>query len=88
MLVEALVGGDDCRKVVKTMELLDEREMQIAEPLGVIKPGQEQMIPGEGMPIRKDGSMKKKGNMIVKWEVVFPDRLSAAQKEGIKKVLG
>ena len=87
-LVEALAGGDDGGKVVKTVELLDGRKMQIAAPLGVIKPGQEQTIPGEGMPIRKDGSVKKKGDMIVKWEVVFPDRLSAAQKEGIKKVLG
>ena len=42
--------------------------------MGVIKPGQEQMIYGEGIPIRKDGSVKKKGNMNVKWEVVFPDR--------------
>jgi DnaJ family protein B protein 4 len=39
------------------------------------------------MPIRKDGSVKKKGNLILKWDVVFPDRLTPSQKEGIRKVL-
>ena len=61
-------------KVVTTVELLDGRKMQVAAPLGVIKPGQEQTIYGEGIPIRKDGSVKKKGDMNGKWEVVFPDR--------------
>ena len=72
-LVEALAGRNDGRKVVTTVELLDGRKMQVAAPLGVIKPGQEQTIYGEGIPIRKDGSVKK-GDMNVKWEVVFPDR--------------
>ncbi|KAF8903609.1 hypothetical protein CPB85DRAFT_1319446 [Mucidula mucida] len=29
-----------------------------------------------------------KGDLIVKWDVVFPERLTSAQKEGLKKVLG
>ena len=73
-LVEALAGRNDGGKVVETVELLDGRKMQVAAPLGVIKPGQEQTIYGGGIPIRKDGSVKKKGDMNVKWEVVFPDR--------------
>ena len=44
--------------------------MQITAPLDVIKPGQEQTISVEGMSIRKDGSVKKKGDMNVKWEAV------------------
>ena len=68
--------------MVETVELLDGRKMQVTAPLGVIKPGQEQTIYGEGMPIRKDGSvnLKKKGDMMnVKWEVVFPDKWTYTQ---------
>ncbi|KAF7424120.1 hypothetical protein PC9H_009423 [Pleurotus ostreatus] len=83
-LVEALTGGGG-KKVV---EALDGRKIQVPIPLGIVKPGQETTIPNEGMPVRKEGSVKKKGDMIVKWDVVFPDRLTPAQKEGIKKVLG
>ncbi|KAJ7158552.1 hypothetical protein C8R46DRAFT_957180 [Mycena filopes] len=83
-LLDALtdVGG---RKIV---EALDGRKLQIAVPPGVVKPGQQTTVAGEGMPIRKDGSVKRKGDLIVKWEVVFPDRITPAQKEGLKKVLG
>ena len=57
-------------------------------PSDIVKPGQTMVIRGEGMPVRKAGAVKQKGDMTVKWEVVFPDRLTAAQKEGIQKVLG
>ena len=70
------------------IEVLDGRKIQVPLPAGVVKPGQETRVPGEGMPIRKDGSMSKKGDLIVKWDVVFPDRLTPAQQEGIRKVLG
>ncbi|KAI3607426.1 hypothetical protein WG66_004920 [Moniliophthora roreri] len=82
-LLEALTH-DGGKKVV---ELLDGRKLQVQIPSGVVKPGQETTIPGEGMPIRKDGSVKKKGDLVVKWDVQFPDRLTASQKEGLKKVL-
>ncbi|KAG7089359.1 hypothetical protein E1B28_011049 [Marasmius oreades] len=80
-LVEALTH-DGGKKVV---DMLDGRKLQVPIPSGVVKPGQETTIPGEGMPIRKDGSVKKKGDLIVKWNVQFPDRLSASQKEKLKK---
>jgi len=83
-LVDALTEGGGKR----TVEALDGRKLQVPVPKGIVKPGQESTMPGEGMPIRKDGSVKKKGDLIVKWEVVFPDRLTPAQKEGIRKVLG
>jgi DnaJ family protein B protein 4 len=61
--------------------------INITIPSGVIRPGQETRIRGEGMPIRKDGAQRSKGDLVVKWEVVFPERLTPSQKEGIRKVL-
>lgn len=83
-LVEALTGEGG----KKTIEHLDGRKIQLAVPLGVVKPGQRTTVSGDGMPVRKEGHVQKKGNLIVKWEIVFPDRLTPSQKEGIKKVLG
>lgn len=39
------------------------------------------------MPISKKGSLKKQGDLIVRIEIVFPDRLSAAQAEGVRTAL-
>lgn len=83
-LVEALTGVEG----KKTIVALDGRKLQISLPGGVVKPNQETRIPNEGMPIRKQGSMKKKGDLIVRCDVVFPDRLTPSQKEGLKKLLG
>ncbi|EPQ52724.1 DnaJ-domain-containing protein [Gloeophyllum trabeum ATCC 11539] len=82
-LVDALTGSGG----TKVVEHLDGRKLQVPVPTGIVKPGQVTRIPSEGMPIRKQGG-KKKGDMVVKWEVVFPDRLTPAQKEGLRKVLG
>lgn len=87
-LVEALTGAPGGGKLTKTVEMLDGRKLQVAVPTGIVKPGQEMTVPGEGMPIRKDGSVKKKGDLVIKWEVVFPSRLTPAQQEGVRKVLG
>ena len=84
-LVDALAGGSE--KTV--VQALDGRRIQIPLPSNaVIKPGQEVRIPGEGMPIRKDGAARQKGDIIVKFEVVFPDFLTPAQRVGVRKVLG
>ncbi|KAJ7707499.1 hypothetical protein B0H17DRAFT_1032893 [Mycena rosella] len=83
-LLDALAGNGG-KKIV---EALDGRKLQVGVPQGVVKPGQETTMLGEGMPIRKDGSVKRKGDLIVKWDVVFPDRITPAQKEGLRKVLG
>jgi len=85
-LVDALTseGG------VKQLDSLSEtgsKKINVTVPPGVIRPGQETRVRGEGMPIRKDGAQKSKGDLIVKWRVVFPDRLTPSQKEGIRKVL-
>lgn len=87
-LVEALAGPPEgVGKLSKTLELLDGRKLQIAVPMSIVKPGQIMTIPGEGMPIRKDGAVQKKGDLLVQWDVVFPDRLTPAQKEGMRKIL-
>jgi len=56
--------------------------LQVSEPH--VTPGTVKLIRGEGMPLQK--SPDKKGNLKVKFNVVFP-ALSEAQKEEIKKVL-
>ena len=83
-LVEALTGEGG----KKTIEHLDGRKLQVSVPSGVVKPGRQTALSGEGMPVRKEGQVHRKGDLIVKWEIVFPDRLTQSQKEGIKKVLG
>ncbi|KAF9533924.1 hypothetical protein CPB83DRAFT_804929 [Crepidotus variabilis] len=89
-LVEALAGPPPgtTGKHVKILNGLDGRRIQVPVPVGVVKPGQTTVVSGEGMPIRKDGVAKTKGDLIVSWEVVFPNSLTASQKEGIRKVLG
>ena len=83
-LVDALTGAGGR----KTIETLDGRTLQVPVPSGIVKPNQEIRIPNEGMSIRKQGSTKKKGDLIVLCDVVFPDHLTPAQKEGLKKILG
>ncbi|KAM5537149.1 hypothetical protein V8D89_009082 [Ganoderma adspersum] len=83
-LVDALTGTG----TKQVVEHLDGRKIQVSPPSDIVKPGQTTVIRGEGMPVRKAGAAKQKGDMTVKWEVVFPDRLTPVQKEGIRKVLG
>jgi len=85
-LVEALTGPPGTKE--KVLEMLDGRKLRVPFPAGVVKPGQQTKINGEGMPIRKDGAARNRGDLIVNWEIVFPDSLSASQKEGLRKVLG
>lgn len=87
-LVEALTGPPaGVTRFTKTVNMLDGRKLQVPVPLGIVKPGQVTTVSGEGMPIRKEGSVQSKGNLTVKWEVVFPNRLTPAQSEIIREVL-
>ncbi len=83
-LVDALTNESGAKK---QLEHLDGRKLQVQIPPGVVKPGQETRVAGEGMPIRRKGATGK-GDLLVRWEVKFPDRLTPAQKEGVRKVLG
>lgn len=82
-LVEALTAD----LVRRTVEQLDGRKLQVTAPPGILKPGTETRVPNEGMMVRKAGSAKRKGDLIVRWDVVFPGRLTPAQKEGIRRIL-
>lgn len=82
-LVEALTAD----QVKRTVEQLDGRKLQVTAPSGILKPGTETRVPNEGMMVRKAGSAKRKGDLIVRWDVIFPSRLTPAQKEGIRRVL-
>ncbi|OIT05705.1 PREDICTED: dnaJ homolog subfamily B member 1-like [Nicotiana attenuata] len=78
-LVDALAG-----KIIN-LTTLDGRELTI--PItDVVKPGHEQIIADEGMPISKEPG--KRGNLRIKFEVKFPSRLSSDQKSDIRRVLG
>lgn len=85
-LMDALAGPPPTA-AKKIVALLDGRKLQVATPFGVVKPGQETVISGEGMPIRKEGNAKKKGDLIIKWDIVFPASLSASQKDLVRKAL-
>lgn len=83
-LVEALTNESGSKK---QLEHLDGRKLQVQVPPGVVKPGQETRIAGEGMPTRGKGATGK-GDLLVRWDVKFPGRLTPAQKEGVRRVLG
>ncbi|KAF5359383.1 hypothetical protein D9756_003627 [Leucocoprinus leucothites] len=85
-LAEALAGPETPSAARKPVHLLDGRRIQVALPVGIIKPGQQTTMSGEGMPIRKEGA-KKKGDLIIKWDVVFPTSLSSSQKDAVRRAL-
>ncbi|KAL5975175.1 hypothetical protein ACLOJK_031854 [Asimina triloba] len=78
-LAEAL-GGTSID--VKT---LDERSLTIPVT-DIVNPGYELVVPKEGMPITKEPG--KRGNLLIKFEVKFPTRLTPEQRIGIKRALG
>ncbi|KAI9202430.1 uncharacterized protein BJ171DRAFT_476640 [Polychytrium aggregatum] len=81
-LTEALTGFK------KSIRTLDGRSLEVAGAEGtrVIKPGERQIIRGEGMPISKLPG--KKGDLIIVFNVVFPSSLSDSQKAALRKTLG
>ena len=53
----------------------------------VIKPGDRVSVPNLGFPIRKGGVERGRGNAILEFNVNFPTRLSAEQKERVRDAL-
>ncbi|CAG8440660.1 10411_t:CDS:2 [Funneliformis caledonium] len=76
-LLEALVGFK------KTIQTLDGRNLVITNT-SVISPGQEQRFAKEGMPTKDP---IKKGDLVVKYNVLFPAKLSEAQKSQLQNIL-
>lgn len=77
-LKQALVGGE------VLIKHLDGRQIRVPYA-GPVSPSSSQVVTGEGMPISKTGG-KQKGDLIVKFNVVFPDRLTPEAKEALKKI--
>ncbi|KAK4743638.1 hypothetical protein SAY87_009950 [Trapa incisa] len=78
-LTEALTG------YTVNLLTLDGRNLSI--PINcLIHPSYIEVVPGEGMPLQKDPTMK--GNLRIKFNIKFPSRLTTEQKAGIRKLLG
>lgn len=64
---------------------LDGRSLSI--PItNIVSPSSEHVVPGEGMPVTREPAVK--GDLRIKFEVVFPTRLSPEQRASLKSVLG
>ncbi|KAL3659622.1 hypothetical protein V7S43_015298 [Phytophthora oleae] len=78
-LRDALLGSGTL-----TIKTLDGREVPV--PLGgVIAPGTQVVIAGEGMPMQKRPSQR--GNLVVEFDVQFPTQLTEAQKTMVRQAL-
>ena len=78
-LLDALIG------ITLNLTTLDGRNLMIPV-IDIVKPGHEVVIPNEGMPISKEPS--KKGHLKIKFDIIFPSKLTAEQKSDLKRALG
>ncbi|XXG56060.1 hypothetical protein AAC387_Pa03g3574 [Persea americana] len=78
-LTEALVG------TTVHLSTLDGRDLTVPVK-DIISPGFELVIKKEGMPFAKES--RKRGNLRILFDVMFPTRLNSEQKAGIKRLLG
>ena len=67
----------------KTLRHLDNHEFTI-QSQRIVKPFQVERIQGEGMPVHNFPSQK--GDLLVKYEVIFPTSLSATQQEKLREM--
>jgi len=65
---------------------LDKRRLKIPIIENTIYPGYVHRVIGEGMPISKTGGSKF-GNLLIKFNIKFPQRLNAEQKDSIQRCL-
>lgn len=77
-LLEALVG--------KTLNIttLDGRHITV-ELDDIVTPGYEKVVADEGMPLSKDPS--KRGNLRIKFKVMYPPSLTSQQKYDVRRIL-
>jgi len=77
-LLKALTG------TVVEVPTLDGRVLAVPVT-DVVSPGYVKIVPGEGMPV--SGKEGKKGNLQIKFDVVYPAALSISQKEKLALIL-
>ncbi|XP_017312587.1 dnaJ homolog subfamily B member 1b [Ictalurus punctatus] len=78
-LKEALCG---CTVKAPT---LDKRTVSLSLQDDIIRPGMKRRITGEGLPLPK--SPERRGDLIIEFEVKFPERLTRDAKDTIAQVL-
>lgn len=78
LLIKALLGA------LIQVPTLDGRKKQI-QLNEVINPNTEKRIAGEGLPFPKQNN--KKGDLIVKFDIKFPDNLTINQREVLNQIL-
>jgi len=77
-LKQALIG------FTVTIDTLDNRRLRI--PINkVVSPTYTHKVPNEGMPISKN--LPQRGNLLIEFDIVFPQRLSENQKQTISQCL-
>ncbi|KAB1220725.1 hypothetical protein CJ030_MR3G002936 [Morella rubra] len=77
-LLEALTG------VTLNLTTLDGRNLAVSMT-NIVKPGHEMVIPNEGMPNSKEPT--KRGDLIIKFDITFPSRLTTEQKSDLRRAL-
>lgn len=63
---------------------LDGRKIKLTTQ-EIIRPGMKRHVTGEGLPLPK--SPDRRGDLVVEYEVTFPERLSQSAKDTITSVL-
>jgi DnaJ family protein B protein 4 len=84
-LVEALCGplpSSTSSILGKTVTTLDGRKVSYKLPSGILKPGQEVVVIGEGMPCKSG-----KGNLVLRLDITFPTTLSEDKKTQLRQIL-
>ncbi len=67
-----------------SLTALDGRTLSFNLP-EVITPAFDKIVASEGMPIAKEPG--KRGNLRIKFDIIFPNRLTAEQKVGMKRLM-
>lgn len=83
-LLEALTNDGNLKR---TVTLLDGTTVAVPVPRAVVQPGKETRIPERGMPISKASSVKRRGDLVVKWTVTLPEKLSDEKRQALEKLL-
>lgn len=80
-LVEALCGG------IIEIDILGIKKLKVTlDGLTTVRPGHKLVIPGEGMP--SSGAGRPTGDLIIDFDILFPQRLDETQRSKLQEILG